>query len=163
MFCYFRVYDVLHRFVLHKMKSNSAVDSVACKLFISSSSDPGPCLPMTHPSEIINSTSLFPCLVAVRRFIKENSWILINESLPSCTIFLQYCPECALFSCYLEILLTYHWKAQNTILNKQCHPIFFRNGTLITLCVVRIEFFLKCDIWTDYISVKAEWRKESHS
>lgn len=31
-------------------------------------------------------------------------------------------------------------KARDTILDKQCYPIS-RNGTLITLRVVRIEFF----------------------
>lgn len=75
------------------------------------------------------------------------------------TMLLNYCPECVLFCCDVEILLTYHREAWDSILNKQCYPVS-QNGTLITLCVARIEFFLKCDICTEPISVKAKWRKE---
>lgn len=56
---------------------------------------------------------------------------------------------------YVEILLTYHWKAWNTILNKVCYLISW-NGTLITLCVVRIEFF-----WNVIFELTTSRRRES--
>ena len=72
--------------------------------------------------------------------MEGNLRILINASFSGFAVFVQYPPECSLLCCYVEILLTYHWKAWNTLLNKQCYSIS-RNGTMITSCVVRIGFF----------------------
>lgn len=134
----------LRIFVTDLFQTNETPRLVCCsKLFISSGTDPDPGLTVTHLSDTIKHTThspLLPCGKREKKGGKKNLWLLINAALQSFTLLFKYCPDCALRCCYGEILLTYHWKARDTILNKQCYPIS-RNGTLITLCVARIEFF----------------------
>lgn len=76
-------------------------------------------------------------------------------SLPSFTISQKYSPECALFCCYVKILLTYHWKALGYYFTQTMLSNFLK---WYTDHFVRGQnwIFLKCDIWTDFILVQAE-------